>query len=377
MTWLIGLVVFSAVALAAANGANDNAKGVATLVGGARWPGQRALWLAHAATLAGATASVLLGRALLRAFTGEGLLPQQWVASPEVLACVGGAAALTVAVATTLRLPVSTTHALTGALAGAGLGLAGTVALQPLMSRFVWPLLASPLVSALGAAVAYRTLKRFNDPSARAGQCLCVTDMRPVAAAAAPPGLSARAASATVTLPAVAVGTPEDTLCRPPLVRLRLERTTLLEWAHAGSAAWISAARGLNDTPKLAALLAGTALLGDGSQATGLVAAAMLVGAAASAHRLLPTMSRRITDLGAGSAALANLTAATLVTGASLVALPVSTTHVTCGALFGVGLARGRLRWDVAARIVAAWVLTFPLAFMLAVAMVRMMTGNL
>jgi PiT family inorganic phosphate transporter len=42
--------------------------------------------------------------------------------------------------------------------------------------------------------------------------------------------------------------------------------------------------------------------------------------------------------------------------------MPVSTTHVSCGALFGIGAATGQARWRTIGQILAAWVTTLPLA---------------
>ena len=47
--------------------------------------------------------------------------------------------------------------------------------------------------------------------------------------------------------------------------------------------------------------------------------------------------------------------------------MPVSTTHVSCGSLFGIGLATGKAHWGTIGRILGAWVLTLPLAAGLAV----------
>ena len=76
-------------------------------------------------TLAGSLASVWVAQGLLSAFSGKGLVPDVIAASPHFLASVGFGAAATVLAASYLGLPISTTHALTGALVGAGLVYAG------------------------------------------------------------------------------------------------------------------------------------------------------------------------------------------------------------------------------------------------------------
>ena len=73
-------------------------------------------------------------------------------------------------------------------------------------------------------------------------------------------------------------------------------------------------------------------------------------------------MSRRITDMNDGQAFTANLVTAALVIFASKFGIPVSTTHVSCGSLFGIGLVNGRAHPRMIVQIVLAWVTTLPMA---------------
>ena len=121
---LTALLLLTALALAYANGANDNFKATATLYGSGSVSFEGGRRMATAAQLAGSLASVVLAATLLRTFSGQGLVPDAIVANPAFLASVGAGAATTVWIATRLGLPISTTHALVGGLAGAGLALA-------------------------------------------------------------------------------------------------------------------------------------------------------------------------------------------------------------------------------------------------------------
>ena len=144
---LIALLL-AAVFLAYANGANDNFKGVATLFGSQTSGYREALTWACWTTLAGSLASVWVAQGLLSTFSGKGLVPDATAASPHFLVSVGFGAAATVLAASYLGLPISTTHALTGALVGAGLVHgAGEVAFSHLGSTFFIPLLVSPLLA--------------------------------------------------------------------------------------------------------------------------------------------------------------------------------------------------------------------------------------
>jgi PiT family inorganic phosphate transporter len=92
----------------------------------------------------------------------------------------------------------------------------------------------------------------------------------------------------------------------------------------------------------------------------------MALGGLLGARRVAETMSHRITAMNPGQAFTGNLTTALLVLFASRFGLPVSTTHVSCGALAGIGLVNHQARWNTIGQIVLAWVITLPLAAALA-----------
>lgn len=91
--------------LAATNGANDNFKGVATLYGSRRAGYRTSLGWASVTTLAGSLCSVFLARALLKAFTGAGLVPAEIAAQTQFALAVAGDAGVTVALAAWRGLP--------------------------------------------------------------------------------------------------------------------------------------------------------------------------------------------------------------------------------------------------------------------------------
>jgi PiT family inorganic phosphate transporter len=104
---------------------------------------------------------------------------------------------------------------------------------------------------------------------------------------------------------------------------------------------------------------------------------AIALGTMFGGWRIVKTMGMRITKLAPIGGFAAETSGATTIIGASLLGIPVSTTHTITGAIVGVG-ATHRLtavRWGVAGTIVWAWVLTIPLSALIA-AVVYALLGN-
>ncbi len=140
-----------------------------------------------------------------------------------------------------------------------------------------------------------------------------------------------------------------------------LSAQRVLDSLHFLSAGAVCFARGLNDTPKIVALLIAAKALSPGVGLP-LVGLAMAVGGLIGARRVAETMARKITPLNAGQGFIASLTTAALVIAASRFGLPVSTTHVATGGIFGIGAVTRQARPKTVAAILTAWVTTLPLA---------------
>ena len=122
------LIALLCVALLAwANGANDNFKGVATLFGSGVTDYRKALHWATATTLAGSVAAIWLTAHLVAAFRGKLFVSADTLALPGFPLAVTAACAATVLLATRIGAPISTTHALAGALLGAAFAAPGSV----------------------------------------------------------------------------------------------------------------------------------------------------------------------------------------------------------------------------------------------------------
>ena len=114
----------------------------------------------------------------------------------------------------------------------------------------------------------------------------------------------------------------------------------------------------------MAALMVGGAGLGV-KAAMVLVLVAMAVGGVVSARRVADTLAHKITGMNPGQGFAANLATSILTTTASLHGLPVSTTHVSVGALLGIGVTTRQTKWKTAIPVGLAWLLTLPCAALL------------
>ena len=99
-----------------------------------------------------------------------------------------------------------------------------------------------------------------------------------------------------------------------------------------------------------------------------LSAAAIGFGTYAGGWRIIRTLGWSIMKLEPATGMAAQLMGATVIQAATVVGLPVSTTHVITGAVMGVGASRklSAVKWGLGASIALAWVVTIPAAAVIA-----------
>ena len=371
MIWIM-IIVIAVLLVAYANGANDNFKGVATLFGSGTTDYRKALTWATVTTFSGSVAAFFFATRLVKTFTGKGLVPDALIGNPAFLAAVALGAGLTVLLAARFGIPISTTHGLTGALAGAGLAAIGSeLGFGVLGKNFVMPLIVSPFAAIALTAILYSFMHQARRLfGVTRHTCLCIgKKIIPV------PGLELEGGKvltiSELKIPEIMIG--NEASCEARAIEayegkiLGISAQSVLDFFHFLSAGAVSFARGLNDTPKIVALLVAAGALGL-KWNIGLVALAMAIGGILGARKVAETVSHKITYMNHGQGFTANLVTAILVIFASRLGMPVSTTHVSCGALFGLGLVNGKARWNVIGSISGAWVLTLPVAAALSAA---------
>ena len=359
------ILLFLAVCfLAYSNGANDNFKGVASLFGSRTASYRSAISWATVSTFAGSVAAIFLAQSLLKRFSGKELVPDSLVGSESFLLAVALATGATVLLATYAGFPISTTHALTEAMVGSGWVAVGSQVQLGVMGRaFVLPLLLSPVL-AVGLGASIYLLCRWI--RLRLGitkeWCACVGAEQRILPIPQPTSVLALQAAT----PVLSACVDEKTQCAQRYAGrfLGIGSQQAMDAAHFLSAGVVSFARGLNDTPKMAALLLILPALGLHWSLVS-VALAIAVGGLLSARRVAETMSHKITPMNHGQGFSANLATGLLVTTASFFGLPVSTTHVSVGALFGIGMTSRQVDLRVVWNILLSWLVTLPCAALL------------
>ena len=354
--WAFAIFV-ATVFLAYANGANDNFKGVATLFGSQTTNYKIAIWWATLTTFAGSICSVIFASALLKNFSGKGLVPDAIADTGSFHLAVALGAAITVILATVTGFPISTTHGITGALTGAGLAAIGTqLNFAALGKSFFIPLLLSPLIAVVLGAILYSLLHYARTVSnIEKAWCICVGNQQKLIPVAMGKD------HAFSLHPEIAIDTIAN--CNQSYVGKfwGVDSQKLVDTCHFLSAGAVSFARGLNDTPKILALLltVTTFSIKGGMLAVGL---GIAVGGLLNARKVAMTVSQKITTLNPGKGLAANLVTGFLVIFASRMGVPVSTTHVSVGSIFGGGVVSKTAHLGMFSKVLSSWVLTLPIA---------------
>jgi len=361
----IQFVLFALVlALAFANGTNDVSKAIATLVGSGITNYQTAILWGTLWTVLGACVSGVVASAMVKTFS-SGLIAPGAATPPTLALAVLTGAIIWVLVASRTSLPVSTTHALTGAIVGAGLAaFAGDELIwSAIAKKIALPLLLSPPLALTLSVLLHPGLRRI--VARWEGSCLCLLPASRALVAIDAKGMTRTLFQTGKTV--VAVPSQCD--------RAGLRGITIgLDSVHWISSGLASFARGVNDAPKIAAVvLLGSALASWPNVQFQMsifigVALAMGLGSYLGGLRVTEVLAEKVTTMDHAEGLSANLTTSSLVLVSATMGLPVSTTHVSSSAIIGIGLLKGvrAVRWSTVRDMVLAWIVTLPAAGMLA-----------
>jgi inorganic phosphate transporter, PiT family len=368
MSVAILIVLFLAAFVAYANGSNDVSKGIATLVGSGITDCRRAILWGTLWTGLGGLAGAILARAMVTTF-GKDLLAQGITPSLTAVVATILGASIWVAISTRTGLPVSTTHAIVGSIAGVGsvaYGVAG-VHWVTLGTKIGLPLLLSPIVAFGMTGVVVRGLKSLSARHGIEAECLCAELPAPVLAGVGSDGTLALTASINSALE-ITVGSQEScAVARPTAARVTINH---LHWLTSGATAF---SRGMNDAPKMVALvLAAMSLVSFGANIRGVaftvVTLGMVAGSWIAGRRVTTVLAEKVTRMDHRDGFVANLVTAALVGPGAALGLPMSTTHVSSGAIIAVGAQnRSGLNWKTVRDFLLAWVVTLPGAALLGI----------
>ena len=312
---LLVLIVLTALIFDFTNGAHDCANAIATVVSTKVATPRMAVAMAAVLNLLGA----LLGTEVAKTL-GGGLVFPEMVEGSQILVFAALVGAIVWNLLTWyLGIPSSSSHALIGGLLGAAWAHAGFAAINfsGVVGKVILPFIGSPLAGFCAGFVAMLIVA-----------WICASHRR-------------------------------------SRVNAWFRKLQLV------SAGFMALSHGLNDAQKTMGVITLALLLFGEIDSVEiplwvklLCAGAMCMGTAVGGWKIVKTMGHRIFKLEPVHGFAAETATGCVITCASLMGAPVSTTHTVSAAIFGVGSSKrlSAVRWGVAGQLVTAWVLTLPCA---------------
>ncbi len=310
---LLILIIAFAIGFGLVNGFNDAANAIAAAIGTRALSPRNAVIMAGCLNFAGAATGLEVARTI-----GKGILVEGAISNETVLA---GLAAVIVwgTLATYWGLPISITHSFVTGLAAAGAALVGSGAIQwDVMGRVLTSVAAAPILGFIGGFAVMVILFWLFRRSA------------------------------------------------PARMRIVFSR---LQWF---TTAFLAYSHGKNDGQMPIGVITMALViyynrpgLWDDIPFWVIAVSALAIGAGTTigGWRVIKTIGFKVTAMQPVHGFAANFSAASVIEVASLLGIPVSTTHCASAAIMGIGATRrfSAVRWGVAGNIVAAWILTFPI----------------
>lgn len=321
---LLIFIIFLAVGFGLSNGFNDAANAIAPAIGTRVLSPRNAVILASIFNFAGAATGLAVAKTI-----GKGILIPEAISYLTVIAALASVIIWTTT-ATYLGLPVSVSHGFIAGLAAAGIAISGTGAVVwGIMGRVLLAVVTAPALGFIGGFVGMVLIYWVFQRSA-----------------------------------------PEK--IRTVFGRLQFLTTAFMAYSH-----------GKNDGQMPIGVMAMALVLyyqqtGQLGQAAAvwdeiafgglwwvivLSALAISIGTAFGGWRVIGTLGLKVTTLRPVHGFTAQAAAASVIEGASLLGIPVSTTHCISASVMGVGATKrlSAVRWGIAGNIISAWIATFPI----------------
>ena len=307
---LLVVVIAAAIGFGIANGFNDAANAISTVIGTRTLSPRSAVTMAACFNFLGAATGIAVAMTI-----GKGIIDPEDLTMSILLAGTG-AIIIWAIVATRYGMPISLTHGLVAGLVGACIATCGSGAI-------LWGVLIK-IISAVAIAPLLGLV---------AGFWLMVAIMWIFRKAA------------------------------PERMRGVFGNLQIL------SAAFLAYSHGKNDGQMPIALICMALMTYYGSAefqipfwVVVVSAASISLGTFIGGRRVIETLGLKMTTLRPAQGFAANAAAATVIEIASRLGIPVSTTHCISAAIMGVGATRrlSAVRWGIARNIVLTWILTFP-----------------
>ena len=378
-------------------GANDLANAMGTSVGSrALTVKQAVIWAAllnlGGAVLVGSRVTETVRKDIIDLDALGGTSDLSWTILYGMLAAMI-AAAVWITIATYFNLPVSTTHAIVGAMMGFGLAAGGaSVVNWPILGKIALSWVVSPLAGAAVALFCFWVMRRVIlthekpfQQTLRYAPWLMGLVFGILAIAMVIEGLENLHLGfgvVQILLIGVIVGVAAALPSRWLFSKYekvkgdeyrKVERVFVpLQISTAG---YVAFAHGSNDVANAIGPVSGIVgqlAFGSASDITRMAVIGLLLlgglgiamGTAIWGRGVMRTIGERITDITPTRGFTAEFAAASTVLVCSLMGLPISTTHVLVGAVIGVGIAGGVAAVDasVIKNIVMSWLVTVPVA---------------
>ncbi len=307
---LLIIVILVAIGFGIANGFNDAANAIATVIGTRTLSPRQAIVLAAIFNFAGAATGTAVAVTI-----GKGIVSPEFLTLQTVIAG-SGAIVIWAVIATRAGMPISLTHGLVSGMVGAGIAISGSASI-------VWDVLVR-VISAVGIAPLVGFVAGF----------IVMVAIYWIFKDALPAKVSKIFGKLQLVSAAFMAYSHGKNDGQMPIGVISMALMVYHGWSDFHILPWVIV----------------------------LSAVSISFGTAVGGWRVIRTLGLKMTTMRPVHGFAASASAAGVIELASHFGIPVSTTHCMSSAIMGVGATRrlSAVRWGIAKDIVLTWVLTFP-----------------